>query len=479
MRKLGSLLAAVLVVALSPPAHAQTTGSSWLMDETSGTVMVDSTGSNNGATHNVTLRQPGRPGDAGASSYGFDGTSSYVVVPNSPSLSPGTQDISFTAWVDLAGTPGIGTTDYDIIRKGSGWKMEMFPHGGVADAQCVYAGKVGGTAVKVNIHAPQQNGVGLDDHAWHVVTCTRNASGETLTVDGSVVAQSSVQVGSITNTDAVFIGAQEKGIDFYDGLMDDVSVTIGTASGPPPPKITSFTPTSGAAGTAVTIAGSGFTGATDVQFHGMSVGAGHFTVGSDVQITATVPTGATTGPITVAAPGGSVTSSGSFTVNAGAPSPTITSFTPTLGGAGTTVTINGTNFTAGAVVMFNGLTASGFVFKSASRVKADVPTGATTGPISVTTAAGTATSSTPFTVPPPPTITSFTPTSGPVGTVVLITGTNFTGATQVKFGGVVATFTVNSATTITATVPAGAITGKIIVKAPGGSSSSPTKFTVV
>ena len=54
---------------------------------------------------------------------------------------------------------------------------------------------------------------------------------------------------------------------------------------------------------------------------------------------------------------------------------------------------------------------------------------------------------------PAPTITGFTPTSGRVGTSVTITGTNFTGATQVQFNTTNATsYTVDSATQITATV---------------------------
>jgi IPT/TIG domain len=78
-----------------------------------------------------------------------------------------------------------------------------------------------------------------------------------------------------------------------------------------------------------------------------------------------------------------------------------------------------------------------------------------------------------------PTITSFSPTSGPVGTSVTITGTNFTGATSVTFNNVSATaFTVNSATKITATVPTGATTGLIRVTTPGGTATSTTNFTV-
>lgn len=78
-----------------------------------------------------------------------------------------------------------------------------------------------------------------------------------------------------------------------------------------------------------------------------------------------------------------------------------------------------------------------------------------------------------------PVILSFAPPSGPVGTDVMITGNSFTQATKVTFGGVAAkTFVVNSDTQITATVPTGAITGKIKVITPGGTATSPTAFTV-
>jgi hypothetical protein len=81
--------------------------------------------------------------------------------------------------------------------------------------------------------------------------------------------------------------------------------------------------------------------------------------------------------------------------------------------------------------------------------------------------------------PCPPTITSFTPTSGPVGTPVVITGTKLNGATAVTFGGVSATtFSVNSATQVAATVPAGAVTGHIAVTAPAGTATSTTNFIV-
>jgi plastocyanin len=79
----------------------------------------------------------------------------------------------------------------------------------------------------------------------------------------------------------------------------------------------------------------------------------------------------------------------------------------------------------------------------------------------------------------PPTITSFSPVSGPVGTVVTINGTHFTGATGVSFGGTAAAgFAVNSDSRITATVDAGTSTGPIAVQTPGGNAVSTGSFVV-
>ena len=162
--------------------------------------------------------------------------------------------------------------------------------------------------------------------------------------------------------------------------------------------------------------------------------------------------------------------------------PTITSFTPTSGPVGTSVTISGANFSGATAVTFNTVSAS-FIVTSDTAIQATVPAGVTTGPLSVTTPGGTATSSNNFTVvsSAPPTIMSFTPASGPVGTSVTISGTNFTGATAVTFNAVSASFTVTSATAIQATVPAGATTGPLSVTTPGGTatSTSTSVFTVM
>ncbi|PYU56679.1 MAG: hypothetical protein DMG55_22950 [Acidobacteria bacterium] len=157
--------------------------------------------------------------------------------------------------------------------------------------------------------------------------------------------------------------------------------------------------------------------------------------------------------------------------------PTITTFTPESGPVGTSVTIGGTNFMGATAVTFNGSAAS-FTVTSDTAIQTTVPAGATTGPLSVTTPAGTATSASSFAVVVAPTITSFTPSSGPVGTSVTIGGTNFMGATAVTFNGSAAAFTVTSDTAIQTTVPAGATTGPLSVTTPAGTALSASNFTL-
>jgi large repetitive protein len=244
--------------------------------------------------------------------------------------------------------------------------------------------------------------------------------------------------------------------------------------------VANFTPKCGVVGTSVAITGTGFTGATRVIFN--TTDQTTFTGLTDTTVTAAVPSGATTGKITVDATGSDTASTADFTVETAPAAPTITSFTPTAGPIGTSVTITGTKFCGTTAVKFNTTTATSVTVNSATSITATVPTGATTGKISVTNTIATATSTNDFVVVAPPTIASFTPAFGPVGTSVKITGTNFSGpgftTSSVKFNNVTATFVVNSATQITATVPTGATTGKISVTTPGGTISSAANFTV-
>jgi hypothetical protein len=77
--------------------------------------------------------------------------------------------------------------------------------------------------------------------------------------------------------------------------------------------------------------------------------------------------------------------------------PAVSGFTPASGAAGTTVTITGQNLSDATAVAFDG-TPAAIVSDTATQIVAEVPSGAVTGPITVTTAVGTATSHTSFTV---------------------------------------------------------------------------------
>ncbi len=234
------------------------------------------------------------------------------------------------------------------------------------------------------------------------------------------------------------------------------------------PTISSFTPTSGVNGTIVTITGTNFTGATDVKFGGTP--AASFIINSSTTITATVGAGSS-GDVSVTTVYGTATLPG-FTFNG----PTITSFSPTVGVAGTIVTITGTNFTGTTDVKFGGTPAASFIVNSATSITATVGTGSS-GSVSVTTANGTAT------VPGfsfgVPTIISFTPGSASVGSSVTITGTNFNSTPAnniVFFGAVKAKVTSATSTQLVVIVPAGATYQPITVTNGNLTGYSPLPF---
>lgn len=172
-------------------------------------------------------------------------------------------------------------------------------------------------------------------------------------------------------------------------------------------------------------------------------------------------------------------SNANFTISSGGGGGSlfINSFSPTSGGVGTQVTITGDGFTGATSVRFNNTEAQ-FTVDSATQITATVPTGATSGPIRVTVGSNQVSSATNFTVLPSPRITSFSPASAPVGAQVFIIGANFTGTTAVRFNGVSATFTVQSSTSIIATVPVGATTGPVTVVTPNATVTSTIIFKV-
>lgn len=245
------------------------------------------------------------------------------------------------------------------------------------------------------------------------------------------------------------------------------------------PEISTFTPASGIVGGLVTISGQNFDAGSVVVKFGTGT-ATEVTVVSATQITAKVPATGTTGKISVETAAGAGQSATNFTV-IGAPA--VSTFAPASGLIGVEVTITGINFVNVNSIKFNSttVTAGNYTLVSDTQIKANVPAGAASGKISVTTPAGTGTSGSDFTVLLPPTITSFSPANGAQGSNVVITGTGFTSITSVKFNEVEAgagNFTVNSATQITAKVPASATSGKIKVTNALGVATSVNTFYV-
>ncbi len=167
--------------------------------------------------------------------------------------------------------------------------------------------------------------------------------------------------------------------------------------------------------------------------------------------------------------------------------PTVSSISPTSGSTsgGTSVVITGTNLSGATSVTF-GATSAGFTVNSATQITATAPSGSNTVDVRVTTSAGTSPMSAAdqFTYLASPAVTAISPASGPAagGTTVTINGSNFSGTTAVTFGAAPASgFTVNSASQITATAPAGTGTVDVRITTSGGTSatSAADQFTFI
>jgi hypothetical protein len=287
--------------------------------------------------------------------------------------------------------------------------------------------------------------------------------------------------GSITGDSATTLTARSP------AGSGTVNVTVTTPGGTsatsaadeftyvPGPSITSISPTSGSTGggTAVTISGSNLSGATAVDF-----GSSPATITSDSasSITATTPAGSGTVGVTVTTASGTATSPTDYTYVAPPPPPTISGISPTSGSAagGTSVTITGTNLANATVVDF-GTAAATVTSDTATSVVATSPPGLGNVNVTLTTLGGTASAPVQFTynIPPGfPTVTLVSPATGPSwgGTTVTVTGTNLLNTSGVDFGTQQAFFSDVTATSLTATAPAGSGTVEVTVTTPSGTS---------
>jgi hypothetical protein len=474
VRVFNRALSAAEVAALAAEDVDTSTTATWTFDEGSGSTANDSSG---GGNHGQLVDGPawvaGMIGDA----LVFDGVNDRVEVTSPTGALKPANAFSISAWVKYSST---GSNGGDVASMGDSYVLRVRSNGNVHTAF------YDGTTWKYLT----TTGINTKDGQWHHLVGQYTGTQLQVYVDGVLAAQSSTS-GSIAYTlgQGFVIGNHGNGATGYEfnGLIDQLRIyprglSLGEVAAlgdeqawPVNPTILSLTPTSGGIGQSVTIAGSEFgtaQGSSTVTFNGTQA---LVTSWSDTSVTATVPSGATTGPVTVMV-GGSLSNGVQFTVTTG---PAITSLGPTSGSVGTAITIYGTGFGAtqsGGSVTFNGTLATVHTW-TPTGIVASVPTGAITGSV-VVTAAGQNSNGHAFTVLAAPTISAVQPESADVGESVTISGAGF-GSTPlgsaVTFDGMPAEVTHWSDTTITAVVPEGASMGPVVVRV-GAYSSNATWF---
>ena len=217
---------------VTPDAVIPATHDLWHMDEASGTTMEDGTGNHPGSLHTVELAQIG----VASTGYRFNGTSSYVRIPNAADLNAGPRDVHIAFSMNTTTVPAV--PDYDLFRKGQApgqeYKVELQPDGSVT---CYFKGDLGSTTATSR--------TGLQDGKWHDIRCEKFSSSVVLTVDGTKYTKAKA-VGSISNDFDVIVGAYPTG-DFYRGLMDELSFSIDGDLVAPPTASFTATPDTGAA----------------------------------------------------------------------------------------------------------------------------------------------------------------------------------------------------------------------------------------
>ncbi len=261
----------------------------------------------------------------------------------------------------------------------------------------------------------------------------------------------------------------------YNGLTDAFVAKVRTM-----PVVTGVIPNTGltTGGTLVIITGTDLIGVTEVKFG--DADATEFIVASATRIFAILPAHAE-GVVDVRVANAAATSANTaaddFTF---LPVPTITGLSPTSGPTtgGTSVTITGTDFTGATDVTFGATAASTYTVDTPTQITATAPdhtAGAVQVQVTTPYGASADTSADDFTYVDPPAITGLSPAAGPTtgGTSVTITGTDFTGATDVTFGATAAvSYTVDTPTQITAASPVGSLgTVQVEVTTPYGFSA--------
>jgi hypothetical protein len=351
---------------------------------------------------------------------------------------------------------------------------------------------------------------------------TAGAAGFTLVVTGSgFVTTTAIQVGDVvvptTYVSATQVKAAVGAEDILNAGMYPVIALNGddtSASGAAVnlevdnavPSILLFIPgwlAVGTPSTPVPVIGSGFTPETVIDVNGSARVTAYYS-SSQVDVVFTTADLATGGNLAVTAvnpsPGGGTSTSTSFLVGTPTPQPYILSISPSPIFASTTassITVTATGITTASTVQWNGtnltITTTGTNNYGEQYIVAAVPASlvakAGTANITVTTPTSIPAVSTAMKVtivnPPAPTLTSISPTAGPLGTTTLVTlyGTNFASNTVVSYNGTALPTSFSNSTTLIATLPAASVplpgngSFTVTTPAPGGGTSAAMIYT--
>jgi len=355
--------------------------------------------------------------------------------------------------------------------------LVVVPVGATSGPLEVFAGSTGVFSTSSFLVAPVISNFFPQSGASPTVVSIEGANfvsgGTTVVFSGVSTRVSATYIASTEVSVTVPAGAGNGPITVITSAGTNVSTNNFLASDLP--SIASFSPTVGSNGTTVNIFGGNFFSGSKVKFG--SVTAGSVSIVSTTEITATVPSGAVTGPITVSTTNGSATTTSNFLTGSG---PIITGFSPAMGAVNSSVSLDGLNLSSVTAVTFNGVSEYLAGESGGTNLQVDLINNPGTGPIQVMTATANFTTSTNFTNTSAPFVTDFNPVAGPAGTTVTIDGLNFTGTPTVKFGSTTASSTLTGVgTQISATVPS-VSTGNyaIEVTTSSGSFTTSSNFLV-
>ena len=435
---------------------------------------INSLGANNGTDTSISY----------SSSAGFIGQG--AAFPGSGYINDGTSsafaplNVTFSAWVNGSSFSNAYSAVESLDSSTSYFRHTMLIKSN------------GKLAVYLENSTPNYDGTGthtLATETWYYLSYTYDGTTLTGYVNG---AQDASVVGSMLTTllpATQWIGNSNFTSRIFNGKMDEVRFagvarsadwiateynnqsspsTFYTAGVENAPLILSLSPASGEPGTSVTVSGMYFGSSPGtVTFNGTSANVSNWT---STSITAIVPNGSSSGPVVVTSSSGVQGNGFAFTVLA----PFISGLNPNRGPAGTSITISGSGFGSSAgTVTFNSVSASASNWTDTS-ITATVPSGAGMGNV-IVTSNGIQSNPVMFGAP---FISGLNPPAGPQGTSVTISGASFSStAGSVTFDGVNATTTNWTDTSITATVPTGALSGPVVVTVQGV-SSNPVGFLV-